>query len=397
MEGATKVRRVIHFGEFELDDFARELRRQGTRLRLQDQPLQLLQILLQRPGEIVTREELQQKVWPSDTFVDFDHGINNAIKRLREALGDTADTPRFVETLPRRGYRFIGKIEQDTPRFRSLVVLPLDNLSRDPEQEYFAEGLTEALITTLAKIGELRVVSRTSAMLYKGAHKSVREIARELEVDTVVEGTVLRIGRRVRITAQLIDAMRESHLWAESYERDLRDVLSLQSEIAQSIAREIQIKLTPQERAQLADARAVDPDAYEAYLKGRYYWNKSSGETLSKGAQCFRLAIEKDPLYAVAYAGLADCANRGGWFGFLAPKDGFGKGKELVGKALSITPHLAEAYASLGWALTHHDFEWAQAEKAFERSIELNPRYATAHEWFGMLLGGLGRFDEARA
>ncbi len=229
MDAVAKVRHLIHFGEFELDDCAGELRRQGTKLKLQDQPLQILQILIQRPGEIVSREELQKKIWPSDTFVDFDHGINNAIERLREALGDTADTPGFVETLPRRGYRFIGKIERETPRFRSLAVLPLENLSRDPEQEYFADGLTEALITALAKIGELRVLSRTSSMLYKGMRKPLREIARELEVDTIVEGSVLRGGDRLRITAQLIDPVQETHLWAESYDRHLRDILDLQA------------------------------------------------------------------------------------------------------------------------------------------------------------------------
>src|SRR5207249_5053599 len=225
---------TVRFGIFELDADAGELRKQGTRMKLQEQRLQMLQVLLQRPGEVVTREELQQKIWPSDTFVDFDHGINNAIKRLREALGDAAETPHYIETLPRRGYRFIGKIECNAPRMRSLAVLPLENLSHDPQQEYFAEGLTEALITTLAKIGELRVVSRTSAMLYKGVRKPLREIARELEVDAIVEGTVLRAGRRVRITAQLIDAPKEMHLWAESYERDLRDVLALQAEVAQA-------------------------------------------------------------------------------------------------------------------------------------------------------------------
>src|SRR6266446_5156766 len=229
-------RMEIRFGEFELDNSG-ELRSGGRKVKLQTQPSQILQILLQRPGEIVTREELRQKVWPSDTFVDFDHGINNAIKRLREALGDTAETPRYVETLSRRGYRFIGKIERETPKFRSLAVLPLENLSHDPEQEYFAEGLTEALITTLAKIGELRVVCRTTAMLYKDVHKPLREIAHELAVDAIVEGTVLRVGDRVRITAQLIDAAKETHLWAESYERDLRDVLTLQSEVAQAVAR----------------------------------------------------------------------------------------------------------------------------------------------------------------
>src|SRR6266513_3296247 len=257
MEHLRSVRASVRFAAFELDSRAGELRKQGAKVKLQEQPFQILQILLQRPGEVVTREELQQKIWPSDTFVDFDHGINNAIKRLREALGDTAETPCYVETLPRRGYRFIGKIEREAPRFRSLAVLPLENLSRDPEQEYFAEGLTEALITTLAKIGELRVVSRTSAMQYKGVHKGLKDIARELEVDVIVEGTVLREAGRVRITAQLIDAPREAHLWAESYERDLRDVLSLQSEVAQAIAREIRIKLTPIDEARLGATRPV--------------------------------------------------------------------------------------------------------------------------------------------
>src|SRR2546427_1574601 len=306
MEHLRSVRASVRFGAFELDQDAGELRKQGTRMKLQEQPLQMLQVLLQRPGEVVTREELQQKIWPSDTFVDFDHGINNAIKRLREALGDAAETPHYIETLPRRGYRFIGKIERETPKFRSLAVLPLENLSRDPQQEYFAEGLTEALITTLAKIGELRVVSRTSAMVYKDARKPLREIARELEVDAIVEGTVLRVGHRVRITAQLIDAAKETHLWAESYERDLRDVLALQAEVAQAIAREIRVKLTPLDQARFAEVRAVDPDAYEAYLRGRYHWNRRPSE-FAKAIQCFQEAIAKDSTYVAAYAGLADC------------------------------------------------------------------------------------------
>src|ERR1700757_2767530 len=396
MSAAVRKPGALAFADFELDTAAGELYRQGTKLRLQDQPLQMLLILLQRAGEIVTREELQQKVWPSDTFVDFDHGINNAIKRLREALGDTADTPRFVETLPRRGYRFIGKIEQDTPRFRSLVVLPLDNLSRDAEQEYFAEGLTEALITTLAKIGELRVVSRTSVMVYKGVRKPLREIARELEVEMVVEGTVMRAGRRVRITAQLIDASRESHLWAESYERDLRDVLALQSDLAQAIAREVQVKLTPQERAQFAQVYPVDPEAYEDYLKGRYYWNRRSREGLGKAVQCFQQAIARDPNFSAAYAGLADCLSTLSAWGFVSPDEGCGKAKVLAGKALEMDHSSADAHASLAFAGMWYDYDFSTAEREFERSIELDPRYATAHEWFGIYLGAvMGRFEEA--
>src|SRR5438552_8487247 len=307
MQGAHPSRGAVRFGVFEVDLRAGELRKQGVKIKLQEQPFHLLQMLLEHPGEIVTREELRGRIWPADTFVDFDQGLNNAIKRLRESLSDSPENPRFIETIPRHGYRFIANLGVTPGQIKSLAVLPLENLSRDPEQEYFAEGLTEALITTLAKIGELRVVSRTSAMQYKGVHKPLREIARELEVDFVVEGTVLRVGRRVRITAQLIDASRETHLWAESYERDLRDVFALQSEVAQAIAREVHIKLTPQDLAHFAQPHPVDPEAYEAYLKGRYHWNRRSRDGLGKATQHFQQAIAKDPTYAAAYSGLADC------------------------------------------------------------------------------------------
>lgn len=387
--------RRIQFGPFELDSEAGELRKHGSKIRLQEQPLQILQQLLEHPGEVVTRQELQKRIWPADTFVDFDHGLYSAVQRLRDALGDTAETPRYVETLPRRGYRFIGKIECDAPRMRSLAVLPLENLSRDPDQEYFAEGLTEALITTLAKIGELRVVSRTSVMQYKGIRKSLREIARELDVDTVVEGTVLREGRRVRITAQLIDALKETHLWAESYERDLRDVLALQAELAQAIAREIRVKLTPLDHARFGEAHPINPEAYEAYLKGRYHWNRRSGEGFGKAVQCFQQAIAKDPTYAVAYAGLADCLSLLGAWGVVAPDDGCGKAKGLALQALEMDPSLAEAHASLAWASMWHDHDFLAAEREFERSLELNPRYAIAHGWFGFYLAMMGRYEEA--
>src|SRR2546426_7493191 len=299
MQGADPSRGAVRFGVFEVDLRVGELRKRGVKIKLQDQPFQILQILLEHSGEVVTREELRERIWPADTFVDFDQGLNNAIKRLRESLSDSPDNPRFIETIPRRGYRFIGMPGSSTPgRMRSLAVLPLENLSHDPQQEYFAEGLTEALITTLAKIGELRVVSRTSAMLYKDVRKPLREIARELEVDAIVEGTVLRAGHRVRITAQLIDAANETHLWAESYERHLRDVLHLQAEVAEAIAKQVRVKLTPQERAHLAQTQPVNPEAYEAYLKGRYHWLRRSGEELPKAVQYFEQAIATDPTYA---------------------------------------------------------------------------------------------------
>ena len=394
MESAHPSRGAVRFGVFEVDLRAGELRKRGVKIKLQDQPFQILQILLERSGEVVTREEIRGRIWPADTFVDFDQGLNNAIKRLRESLGDSPDNPRFIETVPRHGYRFIGNLGVTSGQIKSLAVLPLENLSRDPEQEYFAEGLTEALITTLAKIGELRVVSRTSAMQYKGVHKALREIARELEADAIVEGTVLRVGRRVRITAQLIDAPNETHLWAESYERDLRDVLALQAEVAHAIARQIQIKLTPQEQAHFADVHPVNPEAYEAHLKGRYHWNRRSGESLPKAVQSFQQAIAKDPTYAAAYSGLADCLSVLGYWCLVPPDEGCGKAKGLAHKALEMDHSLAEAHASLAFATMFYDFDFVTAEREFERSIELNARYGTAHQWFGLSLGFMGRYEE---
>jgi TolB-like protein/Flp pilus assembly protein TadD len=274
-------------------------------------------------------------------------------------------------------------------------VLPLENLSRDPEQDYFADGLTEALITSLAKISALRVISRTTAMQYKGVHnKSIREIARELGVDGIVEGSVLRSGKRVRISAQLICATTDAHLWAESYDRDLRNVLALQAEVTQAIVREIRVRTNPQEQAKLARVRAVDPEAFEAYLKGRYHWNKRTLAGVKKGAEYFQQAIEKDSTYAAAYAGLADSAGIAGFWGFVCPQAGCRKAKAAARKALEIE-ETAEAHAALGWAIVHYDFDHLAAEKEFQRAIQLNPSYATAHQWYGQCLGYMGRFEEA--
>jgi TolB-like protein/Tfp pilus assembly protein PilF len=394
MEVGHGAQSTVRFGVFELNLRAGELRKRGVKIRLQEQPLQILQLLLQHPGEVVTREELRQKIWPADTFVDFEQGLYNAVKRLRDALKDSAQKPRFIETLSRHGYRFIGTIAESVRKIESLAVLPLENLSRDPEQDYFAEGLTEALITTLAKIGDLRVASRTSAMHYKDASKPLPQIAKELGVDAIVEGSVLRDGTRVRITAQLIDAERESHLWAESYERDLRDVLSLQAEIAQAIAHQVRIKLTPQDQANLAHLQPVYPEAYEAYLLGRYHWNRRSGEGMGRAIQFFQQAIAKDPTYAAAYSGLADCLTLIGSWGAVAPTEGAGKAKALAQQALAIDSGLAEAHTSLAWATMWYDYDFATAEKEFERSLELNPRYITGHEFFGFYLAFLGRYEE---
>jgi len=401
MQEPAQSKRRVKFGVFEADLAARELRKNGAKVRLQDQPFQVLAMLLENSGHIVTREELRQKLWPADTFVDFDNGLNTCINKIREALGDSAESPRFIETLPRRGYRFLPSVDgigEALPKspgpIDSIAVLPLENLTHDPDQEYFADGLTEALITNLAKISALRVVSRTSAMHYKSVHKPLPQIACELGVAAVVEGTVLRSGKRLRISARLVDARTDSHLWAEVYDRDLRDVLALQSEVTQAIVREIQVKLTPKEQAKLARVRLVDPEAYEAYLKGRYHWNKRSGPGIRKGVGYFQQAIEKDPTYAAAYAGLADSAGIAGLWAFVPPEHGCGRAKAAARKSLEIEES-AEAHASLGWAIIHYDFDTVSAEKEFQRAIELDPRYPSAHQWYAHYFGYMNRWDQA--
>jgi len=389
-------RRLIRFGTFEADLDARELRKQGVKIKLQDQPFQVLALLLENPGQVVTREGLRAKLWPADTFVDFDNGLNTAINKIREALGDSAENQRFIETLPKRGYRFLEPPEpKRSGVIDSIAVLPLENLSRDPEQEYFADGLTEALITNLAKISALRVVSRTTAMHYKGMHRPLCEIARELQVDGIVEGTVQRSGERVRISAQLILGPTDAHLWADSYDRDLRDILALQSELAQAIAREVQVKLTPQEQSQLAQVHPVEPEAYEAYLKGRYHFNRRNADEFEKAVRYFQQSIAKDPTYAVAYAGLADSLSIIGFWCLIPPDEGCGRAKGLALKALEMDPGLAEAHVSLAWATMLYDRDFQTTEREFERSIELNPRLVQAHQWFGFYLALMGRYEES--
>ena len=455
------VSQTIRFDVFEVDLRAGELRKHGVRIRLQEQPFLILQALLETPGQIVTREELQKRVWPGDTFVDFDHGLHAAVNRLRQALSDAADGPRFVETVARRGYRFIGQVQEPSPvvvvppqpireivvaktkrspatwrawtgslagflmavivaggliffnawglrtwlfasrSVHSLAVLPLDNLSADSRQDYFADGMTEDLITQLSKLGDLKVISHTSVVQYKGTHKPLPQIARELNVDAVVEGAVQLSGNHVRITAQLVDGRSDQHIWAEDYDRDLSDVLLLQSDVARDIAKQIDLKLTPQQQQRLAkDAHPVNPDAYQAYLLGRYYWNKRTADGLAQAGKYFQQAIQKDPNYAPAYAGLSD------YFAFLTliggpeilpPNQAMVQAKAAAVKAVQLDDSSAEAHASMGHVLHNYDWDFAGAEREFKRAIELNPNYATVHHWYAHLLMQLGRTDESLA
>lgn len=461
------------FGPFEMDLRAGELRRHGVRIRLQTQPFQILEMLLERPGEVVTREELRQALWPGDTFVDFDHGLNNAINRLRAALGDSAESPRFLETLPRRGYRFIAAVESmpsaaprdsgahvgnssTTPpatasdklaalpvksskarlwprrwiaagvgaaalfvllvtlnsrglgqrflrpstarRIESIAVLPLENLSGDPSQEYFADGMTDELITNLAKLGAVRVISRSSVMQYKRTRKPVAQIGRELNVDAIVEGTVTRSGDSLRITAQLIRTASDQHLWADEFRGDLRDVLTLQSEVALAIAAQVRAKLT-QQQIQLTNSRTVNSEAYEYYLKGRYSFSERwSKEGDDNAIRYFGMAIEKAPDYAPPYAGLAHVYALGSFEGMeLSPREAWSKGAAAAKKALELDDQLAEAHIAMANIRFRFDWNWPEAEREFHRGLELSPNDALGHASYSGFLGVMGRFDEAMA
>src|SRR6202453_1790378 len=456
---------VMRFGTFEVSLQSGEVRKGGLRIRVQQQPMKLLEILLEHPGEVVTREELRRRVWSSESFGDFDQALNIAIGKLRSALGDSAESPRFIETLPKRGYRFIADVsvvdtdarpERQEPvlgdlsatnrghkiqgiglavapqrrllptrgiivtlalvlrlamlsvwlfhsraptGMRSIAVLPLDNLSGDASQNYFADGMTDELITDLAQISALRAISGTSVMAYKGARKPLPQIARELNVDAVVEGTVLRSGDQVRITAQLIEASTDKHVWSQSYEGELRDTLAVQNRVASAIADQIRISLTPQEQAALKDVKVVNPEAYESYLKGRYFWNKRTTDGLKAALAYFQQAIEQDPRYARAYSGLADTYTLlGDWqYAVMTPKEALPKAKAAAVKALELDSALGEAHTSLAVCLDGFDWDFDAAEKEFQRAIELNPGYATAHHWYAWHLSHTGREEEAIA
>ena len=467
MSPSSPVARVLRFDIFELDVHAGELRKRGIKVRLQGQPLQVLEALLRRSGDVVTREELRAQIWKTDTFVDFDHSLHNAIARLREVLGDSPENPRYIETLPRRGYRFLVPVESpDTarpesevtaelpaeptsestsganqpwasrtririfaavlslavilivgfsftgvrrrmfshpapPNIESLAVLPLANLSGDSAQDFFADGMTEALITDLGKISALRVISRTSVVQYKGTRKTVPEIARELNVDALIEGTVSRSGNRFRITANLVQANPEKHLWAESYEREVGDVLALQGQVAQAVAREIQVKLTPEEQKLLGSARPVNPEAHDDYLKGRYLCTRDTREGVERAMQYFKQAIEVAPSDPLGYAGLAECYAIWTWVGDvfpgdLSPAEIMPSAREAAQKALQLDEGLAEAHVTLAVEMIL-DWNWTGAEREFKRAIELNPSYSVAHVYYAHYLAAMGRFDESIA
>jgi TolB-like protein/Tfp pilus assembly protein PilF len=402
MQESEQTARVLQFGVFEVDLRSGELYKHGLKIKLQDKPFQVLVTLLERPGNVVTREELRKKLWADDTFVDFEHSINIALNKLRAALGDSAQNPRFIETLSRHGYRFLAPVKQ---RFQAslpsgkimLAVLPFDDLSNDPGQDYFSEGLTEEMITQLGRMQPRRlgVIARSTAMRFKGTDKQANQIGQELGVSYILEGSVRRTPDRVRITAQLIQVSDQTQLWAETYDRKPADVLDIQREVSKRIAKSLTVELIPDQQSALSRASTRDSEAHEAYLKGRYFWNKRSEEEMKKAIAYFEQAIARDSSYALAYTGLCDCYETLALYGGFPPGVAAARSRVAATKALEIDDNLAEAHSSLAFANLLFDWDWPGAEREFKRALDLNPNCVTGHHWYGLFLALMGRFEEA--
>ncbi len=446
-----------------MDAGAFELRRAGLTVRLERIPFELLRLLIEQRGQLVTRQEILDRIWGKDVFLDADNAINTAIRKIRQALKDNPESPRFIHTIPGKGYRFnplviqetaprprvieelapgvvvntdavasremavggapktrrrlvaiglailivaivlfavhsIGRSAKQTPSKIMLAVLPLENLSGDPGEEYFADGMTEEMITQLGSLDpqKLGVIARTSAMQYKGTRKNTAQIAKELGVQYLLEGSIRRSGNRVRVTAQLIQASDQTHLWAENYDRDLSDVLELQSDVARAVAAKIQVELSQEAKSRLSGAPRVTPQAHEAYLEGRQAWNLRTPPGIERSIVDFTRAIAVDPNYALAYAGLADAYNLAPVFGIATPVEAFPKAEAAAERALSIDEGLGQAHTALAFARAHFDYDWVAAEHEFRRGIELDPNSADAHLFYSnSYLSPLSRHEEA--
>jgi TolB-like protein/DNA-binding winged helix-turn-helix (wHTH) protein/Tfp pilus assembly protein PilF len=424
-ESHIPLARVFQFENFELDLRTLELRKNDQKVKLEGQPLRILALLVERPGELVTREELRNELWPRNAVVDFEHSINAGIKRLREALGDCAESPRLIETLPRRGYRFLQPVKtgpmpssamrmpaslaMTAPRLRgrfatlddqagsiALAVLPLKNLSGDPGQDYYADGISEALITELGKIASFRVLSFQSVSRYRRTATPLPEIASELGVEALLEGSVLRSGARVRITAKLFQAAPEHQLLSETYEFDAPDILAVQAAVARDVAGRTRVRLTAQEEARLAIARRVEPAAYEAYLLARAYSSKSVPGGLTNAKEYYERAIAVDETYASAYGGLAELYAAFPCQLLRVPRQARSKSRQLAEKALSLDHSLAGAHAALA-RVAQQEWDWPAAERRYQRATEVNPSYSAAWIGYAMFLYAMERFDEAVA
>ena len=417
----------MYVGDFALDTQSAELFQNGEKIRVPEQPFQILRLLVSRRGEVISRDELRQQLWPADTFVDFDRGLNSAIKKLRDALGDSAEQPTYIETIPKRGYRLIAPVrEADTappqrskawmwivaaiavlaiaaiavwryrvssaPQIRSIAVLPLANLSGDPKEEYFADGMTESLITDLAQLREVRVISRTSVMRFKQTKLSLPEIAKQLNVDGVIEGGVVHSGDRVRVTVQLIGAKTDQHIWAHAYEGEMKDVVTLQRDLSSSISNAIHAELTPPRAVQ-----PVNPEAYEFFLRGRVAFGKETAGGIKEAITYFQKAVAIQPDFAPGYAALANALSEQAYSGSVGASESFIPAKRAALKALALDPQLAEAHAALGRILYRYEWNWAGSEQEYRQALSLNPNDAQTRIAYATLLRLLHRDADANA
>jgi TolB-like protein/DNA-binding winged helix-turn-helix (wHTH) protein/Flp pilus assembly protein TadD len=446
---------TFQFNDFELDTAAYQLRRAGRQVRLERMPMELLFLLVKRAGALVPRHEIQAALWGEDVFVEAEPAINTVIRKVRQALGDDADQPRFIETVVGKGYRFVAPViekaatttgdpaptrgrslgderrwrpqsrwvaatgvvavlaaslavftairwtkrsgEAAPSPIRSIAVLPFDNLSQNPGQDDFTEAISEELTTRLATVSSLNVLSHVSTAQINASNRSVPALAQMLHVDGVVQGTVRRDGDHIRVTAQLSHVASGRKIWADSYDRDLRDVLTLQREMARTIAEKVRVTLTPGERTRLTAKSPINPDAYLAYVKGRYFWNQRTESALHNGIASFSAALDREPSYADAYAGIADCYTALGYGSYLPPKIAFEKAKVAAQQAIALKSDLADAHASLGYVDLYYDWNFSGAEREFRDALLLNPNSVTAHDWFAVYLTAMERFDEAQA
>jgi TolB-like protein/Flp pilus assembly protein TadD len=402
--GETLEPRTFRFGIFEADFKGRVLRKGGMQLRLQEKPFQILELLLERPGELVTRQELRHRLWPG-TFVEFDRCLNTAVNSLRTTLGDSALNPRFVETRPRLGYRFIAPVESAHPAnppspatkgvFPSIAVMPFQNLAGDPELEYLSDGITDGVISSLSQLREIRVMARSTVFRYKGRALDPQQLGRELAASNVLVGEISLRGDSLAVEAELVEAETGWRLWGRRYSRRFSDLQKLEAEISREIAGGLRVRLSRQESHRLTRRSTSSAEAYQDYLKGRFFWNRMTEESVRKAVSCFERALEKDPAFALAYAGLSDAFSLLAYFDLAPPSTVLPKAREVALKALQIDPELAEAHVSLAGIIKTCDWDWRAAEREYQKALEINPHYAEAHRLYAILLSALGRSEGA--
>ncbi len=402
---STSSSPAVRFGVFEFDFKSGELFKQGRRVRLSGQPAQVLSLLLRRPGQLVTREELQHALWPANTHVNFEQSLNAAVKRLRHALSDSPEKPVFIETMARRGYRFIapasapGRSVPPSTRaaheVRSLAVLPFENATGDPDAEYLSDGLTEALINALSRLPALRVLARSTVFRYRDKPVDGRKAGRKLGVGAVLLGRVSQRGDELIIRTELVEVETGWLIWGEQFSHRPADIFLIEAEISARITEKLRSEFAGQASPLHASRRTASAEAYQEYLKGRYQWHTMSAQGLQRSVDSFQRSLQLDPGFALAHAGLSDSYYLLGFFDLLRPAEGMPKAKEAALKALEIDGDLAEAYGALANVLKVYDRDWLAAERRYQQALQLNPNYVHAYRGYAALLAAIGRFPES--